>query len=104
MAKSNLNLTPLGGRILVEPLEEEEGLSIIIPDTAKEDVKPQKGKVIALGTGKILENGTKLEFNVKVGDTVFFKQYSPDEIKMSEKGEDRTYLIMEESDVLAIIG
>lgn len=104
MAKSRLNLIPLGNRILVEPIAEEDGLSIIIPDTAKEDVKPQKGKVVALGTGRILDDGKKVDFNVKVGDTIFFKQYSPDEIKIEEKGQEKTYLIMEESDVLAIIG
>lgn len=102
MAK-DLKLKPLAGRILVEAIEEEESLSIIIPDSAKEDTKPQKGRVVALGTGRILDDGTKQEFNVKVGDVVFFKQYAPDEVKVMEGKEEKTYLIMEESDVLAII-
>jgi chaperonin GroES len=102
MAK-DFKLKPLGGRIVVEPMEDEEELSIIIPDSAKEDTKPQKGKVIALGTGRVLDDGTKVDFNVKVGDIVFFKQYAPDDITVQEGKVEKTYLIMDESDVLAII-
>ena len=103
MAKSKLKLQPLGGRILVEAIEEEDGLSIVIPDSAKEETKPQKGVVVALGTGRILEDGSRADFNLKVGDVIFFKQYSPDECTVDEDGEEKTYLIMEESDVLAVV-
>lgn len=103
MAAKKVNLSPLGGRILVQPLQEEDGLSIIIPDTAKEETKPQKGTVVALGTGRILQDGTKVDFNVKIGDTVFFKQYAPDKIELGEGDDAEEYLIMEEDDVLAII-
>jgi len=102
MAKG-AKLSPLGGKILVKPIEEETGLTIVIPDTVKEDAKPQRGEVIALGTGRILDNGSKLEFNVKVGDEVYFKQYAPDSVEVSEGGEETEYLIMDESDVLAVI-
>lgn len=92
-------LQPIGGNILVKPEAEQKTASgIVIPDTVDKE-KPQRGKVITLGTGKLNEKGEKLAFNVKVGDTVMFKKYSPDELEVD--GED--YLIMEESDILAII-
>lgn len=97
MAKPNIN--PIGGNILVEPLEEETKTvgGIVLPDTVNKE-KPQKGKVIALGTGKILD-GKKIDFNVKVGDKVLFKKYSPDEIEI----DDKEYLIMDEDAILAVI-
>lgn len=101
MAVSKLNVKPLGGRILVKPLEEEEVTEsgLIIPDTAEKE-KPQQGEVVALGTGKVTEDGKVLKFYLKVGDRILFKKYSPDEI---EVGGDE-YLVMEEDDVLAVIG
>jgi chaperonin GroES len=95
-----VNMKPLGDRVLVQPIEEEELKKggIIIPDTAKE--KPQEGKVIALGTGKIDDNGKKIDFTVKKGDRVLISKYGGTEIKI----EDENYLIMREDDILGIIG
>ena len=95
-----LNVKPLGDRILVEAVEEKETKKggIIIPDTAKE--KPQEGKVVALGTGKLDDNGKKVEFTVKSGDKVLISKYGGTEIKVD--GE--SYLIMREDDILGIIG
>ena len=95
-----VNLKPLGDRVLVEPAEEKETKKggIIIPDTAKE--KPQEGKVVALGTGKVDDNGKKVEFTVKKGDKVLISKYGGTEIKVD--GE--SYLIMREDDILGIIG
>jgi chaperonin GroES len=92
-------LTPIGGNILVKPLAEEikTAAGIVLPDTVSKE-KPQKGEVVALGTGRLDDSGKKVAFNVKVGDVVIFKKYGPDEIEV--EGED--YLIMEESDILAI--
>jgi chaperonin GroES len=97
-AKSKIH--PLGGNILVEPIAEESKTKsgIVLPDTVDKE-KPQKGKVIALGTGKITKDGKKIPFNVKVGDSIIFKKYSPDEIEIDK----REYLIMSEDDILAII-
>ncbi len=86
--------------MLVQPIEEQETKKggIIIPDTAKE--KPQEGKVIALGTGKLDDNGKKVEFTVKEGNKVLISKYGGTEIKVD--GE--SYLIMREDDILGIIG
>ena len=86
--------------MLVQPIEEEEVKKggIIIPDTAKE--KPQEGKVVALGTGKVNEEGKKIDFTVKKGDRVLISKYGGTEIKI----EDENYLIMREDDILGIVG
>lgn len=93
-------ITPLGGNILVEPVSEETKTAsgIVLPDTVDKE-KPQKGKIVALGTGKVTEDGKKVPFNVKIGDIVIFKKYSPDEVEM----DDNEYLIMSEEDILAIV-
>lgn len=95
-----MNIRPLGDRILVKPLAEEVATKsgILLPDTAKE--KPEKGEIVAIGTGRTLENGNKLPMSVKIGDIVMFKKYSPDEIKTDS---DEKLLLISESDVLAII-
>jgi chaperonin GroES len=95
-----INVRPLGDRVLVQPIDEKEVKKggIIIPDTAKE--KPQEGKVIALGTGKVDDNGKKVEFTVKTGDKVLISKYGGTEIKID--GE--SYQIMREDDILGIIG
>jgi len=91
---------PLHDRLLVKRIEEEETVKggIIIPDTAKE--KPQEGEVIAIGNGKTLDNGTKVELDVKAGDKILFGKYSGTDIKID--GEE--YLILREDEVLAVIG
>ncbi len=92
-------MKPIGDRVLVQPMKEEEVRQggIIIPDTAKE--KPQEGKIVALGTGKLDDNGKKIEFTVKVGDKVLFSKYGGTEVKID--GEQ--YLIMREDDILGVI-
>jgi len=94
-----MKVRPLGDRVLVKPLEVEEKKKggIIIPDTAKE--KPQEGKVIAVGKGKITEEGKTLPLDVKVGDKILFGKYSGNEIKI----DDEDYLIVKEEDILGII-
>ena len=95
-----MKIRPLHDRILVERLEEQEQKrgGIIIPDTAKE--KPQEGKVIAVGTGKVTDDGKRLGLDVKVGDKILFGKYSGSEVKV----DDKDYLIMREEDILAILG
>lgn len=94
-----MKVRPLNDRIIVKRVEEEEKTKsgIIIPDTAKE--KPQEGEVVAVGNGKILENGQKIPMEVKVGDRVIFGKYAGNEIKID--GEE--YLIMREEDILGIL-
>ena len=94
-----MNVRPLHDRIIVQRLEEGEQKigGIIIPDTAKE--KPQQGKVVAVGKGKIKDDGKLLPLDVKEGDTILFGKYSGQEIKLD--GED--FLIMREDEVLAVI-
>ncbi len=92
-------LRPLHDRVLVKRVEEEEVRrgGIIIPDTAKE--KPQEGKVMAVGTGKVTEDGKRLPLEVKAGDRILFGKYSGSEVKI----DDHEYLIMKEEDVLGIL-
>ena len=94
-----MKIRPLHDRILVERLEEGEVRrgGIIIPDTAKE--KPQEGKVIAAGNGKIGDDGKKIPMDVKAGDRILFGKYSGSEVKL----DDKEYLILREEDVLAIL-
>ena len=95
-----MKVRPLHDRILVKREEEDEvrAGSIIIPDTAKE--KPQRGKVVAVGNGKVAEDGKRIPLDVKAGDKILFGKYSGSEVKV----DDQEYLIMKEEDVLAIIG
>jgi len=94
-----MNLAPLHDRVIVKPATPEETTKggIIIPDTAKE--KPMQGQIMAIGSGKVSEDGKVLPLTLKVGDTVLYGKYSGTEI--SVEGED--YLIMRESDVFAVI-
>jgi chaperonin GroES len=94
-------IKPLGDRVLVKPVDntdEKTAGGIIIPDSAKE--KPQEGKVVALGTGKLDDNGKKIEFNVKEGDIVLYSKYGGTEVKIN--GE--AHLLMREDDILGIVG
>ena len=95
-----MKLRPLHDRVLVKPYEEEEKKTkggIIIPDTAKE--KPQRGKVVAVGEGRILENGQRVPLSVKVGDEVIFGKYAGTEVEI----DDEKYLVMREEDIYAVI-
>ena len=94
-----MKIRPLNDRVLVLRIEEEEKTSggIIIPDTAKE--KPQEGKVIAVGSGKMSENGGRLPLDVKAGDRVLFGKYAGTEVKV----EGKELLVMREDDILAVL-
>jgi len=93
-----MKLKPLGERVVLKLVEQEEKTKggILLPDSAKE--KPQKGKVLAVGTGKVLESGEKIPLDVQVGDRVIFARYSGTEVKV--EGEE--YLIVSERDILAV--
>jgi len=95
----SVSLKPLGNRVVVEPLEQEEMTAggIVLPETAKE--KPQKGKVLSIGPGDRDEDGKRIPMDVSVGDTVLFAKYSGTEIKLDGK----KLLILRESDLLAIV-
>ena len=97
--KTKLNLRPLGDRVILQRAEAEEKTAggILLPESAKD--KPKEGKIVAVGDGKILDNGDRLSMNVKTGDRVLFSSYAGTEVKVG--GEE--YLIMGESDILAII-
>lgn len=94
-----MKIRPLHDRVIVKRIEEEEKTKggIIIPDTAKE--KPIEGKVVAVGAGKVLENGKKQPLEVKKGDRVLFGKYAGTDIKI----EDKEHLIMREDDIIAIV-
>lgn len=95
-----MNMRPLGDRVLIEPVEQEEtfaGGQLVLPETAKE--KPQQGKVLAVGAGRRDDDGERIEMDVKVGDRVLFAKYAGTEIKMDGK----KLLIMKEADILGII-
>jgi chaperonin GroES len=92
-------ITPLGDRVLVKSIDEEEQVKggIVIPDSAKE--KPQEAEIVALGTGKKDDNGKAIEFEVKVGDRVIVSKYGGTEVKLGEE----TYNLLREDDILGIV-
>lgn len=96
---SKLKLKPLGGRVIVEPIEQEETTAggIILPETAKE--KPQEGMILAAGPGDRDDDGERIPMEVKTGDKVLFAKYSGTEVKM----DGRKLLILRESDILAVV-
>ncbi|WP_413376324.1 co-chaperone GroES [Alkalihalobacillus sp. 1P02AB] len=93
-------LKPLGDRIVIEQVETEEKTAsgIVLPDSAKE--KPQEGKVVAVGAGRVADNGERIALEVKEGDKIIFSKYAGTELKYDGK----EYLILRESDILAVIG
>ena len=95
-----MNLKPLNDHIFLEPLEEEKTTKsgIVLPETAEKE-KPIKGRVVAVGPGKLDEKGKRVSMSVKVGDKVLFKKYGPDELEVDGK----KYLVGEEGDILAIL-
>ncbi len=95
-----MKIRPLANNVVVRPATKEETTKsgIVIPDTANQE-KPEKGQVIAIGEGKRLEDGSLSPMSVKIGETVMFKKYSPDEVKV----EDEEYLILNESDIIAVL-
>jgi chaperonin GroES len=97
--KKKLQFRPLDDRVLVEPVQADEVTAggILLPDSARE--KPQRGKIIAAGPGKMLDNGQRGEMDVKLGDQVFYGKYSGSEIEF----EGDKYVILRESDILAVL-
>jgi chaperonin GroES len=95
-----MQLRPLGDRVVLKPVEREETTKsgIVLPDTAKE--KPQEGIVEAVGTGRILDNGTKVANELTVGERVLYAKYAGNEFKL----DDVEYLIVSEKDILAVVG
>lgn len=93
-------LRPMDDRILVEPMEEETATSfgLVLPDTASKE-KPQKGRVVAVGPGKLTEEGKRVPMSVKAGDTVLYTKYGPTEVKI----EGKEIFFLQESDVLAVV-
>lgn len=93
-------IKPLGDRVIIELVESEEKTAsgIVLPDSAKE--KPQEGKVVAVGTGRVLENGERVALEVSVGDRIIFSKYAGTEVKY----EGAEYLVLRENDILAVIG
>ena len=94
------SLKPLGDRVVVKPRPKEEMTrsGIVLPDTASE--KPQEGQVVSVGPGRTLDNGKRIEMEVKAGDTVLFAKYAGTEIKL----DDEEFLVIRESDLLAVVG
>lgn len=92
------NLKPIGDRVVVKPEPEEQTTKsgIVLPDTAKE--RPQEGTVVAVGTGRILDNGQRVPLEVKVGDKIIYSKYGGTEVKI----ENEEYMILSERDILAI--
>lgn len=96
-----LPIKPIGANILVKPEAPEEVTKsgLVIASSSSSNDRPQRGEIIAVGTGKLDEKGNKLPFNVEVGQKIVFKKYSPDEIEL----DGAKYLIMQEEDVLAVL-
>ncbi|AKX94967.1 co-chaperone GroES [Neomoorella thermoacetica] len=94
-----MSFQPLGDRVLIKPLEAEEktAAGIVLPDTAKE--KPQQGEVIAVGPGRLLDNGERVKMEVKAGDRVLYARYAGTELKQG----DTKYLVLSERDILAVV-
>ncbi len=92
-------IRPLGERVVIKPLPGEEVTKggIVLPETAKE--KPQEGEVVAVGPGRLLDNGTRVSIDLQVGDKILFSKYAGNEIKL----DDVEYLIMRETDILGVI-
>jgi chaperonin GroES len=93
-------LRPLGDRVIVKPVAKEEmtKTGIILPETVDKE-RPEQGEIIAVGPGKLLDNGTRAAISVKIGDKIVFKKYSPDEVKIEEV----EYLVISESDIMAVV-
>jgi len=95
-----MNLKPLHDHVIVKAITEDEvtKAGIVLPDTVDKE-KPEKGEVVAVGPGKLMDNGQRAPMSVKVGEKVMFKKYSPDEIKV----DDEEYLVISEGDIMAVL-
>jgi chaperonin GroES len=99
-----MQLRPLNSHVIVEaaPKETVTASGIVLPDTADKE-RPERGTVIAIGPGKLLENGTRQAVDVKVGDSIVFKKYAPDEIELKENGGSKKYLVLSADDIMAVV-
>lgn len=95
-----MQLKPLGDHLIVKALKVDKKTKsgIVLPDTVDKE-KPEQGEVVAVGPGRVLDNGNRLPMSVKIGEKILFKKYSPDEIKIEEE----EFLVLSESDVMAVI-
>ena len=95
-----MKLRPLADKVIVKPLSKEETTAsgIVLPDTVDKD-KPEEGEVIAIGPGRLLDNGSRAAMSIKVGDKVLFTKYSPNEFKK----DNQEYLVLSESDIMAVV-
>ena len=95
-----MQLKPLNDHVIVKPITEDEVTKsgIVLPETISKE-RPERGEVVAIGSGKLLDNGQRAPMGVKAGDKIIFKKYSPDEIKI----DNETYLVLSESDIMAIL-
>jgi chaperonin GroES len=99
-----MQLRPLNSHVIVEaaPKETVTASGIVLPDTADKE-RPERGTVIAIGPGKLLENGTRQAVDVEVGDSIVFKKYAPDEIELKENGGSKKYLVLSADDIMAVV-
>ena len=98
-----MKIKPLYDRVVIQPLKEEKKKGkIILPETVEKE-RPEKGKVISVGPGKLDENGKRIPLDVKIGDIVLFTKYGPNEIKIDSSSGEKEYLIAKEEDILAIL-
>lgn len=99
-----MQLRPLHSNVIVEaaPKETVTASGIVLPDTGDKE-RPERGTIIAVGPGKLLDNGSRLAVDVKVGDTVVFKKYSPDEVELKDNGTTKKLLVLSAEDILAVI-
>ncbi len=99
-SKTKLKIKPLGNNVVVEPIKDDKVTKsgIVIPETLSEET-PQKGVIVSLGEGRLLKDGKRYTFSVKVGDRVVFKKYAPTEFEI----DDTKYLIIEEKDILGVL-
>ncbi|MFA6106380.1 MAG: co-chaperone GroES [Patescibacteria group bacterium] len=95
-----MKIKPIHANVVVKPASKEEVTKsgIVLPDTVDKE-RPERGEVVAVGEGKLLDNGSRAPMSVKVGDKVIFKKYSPDEVKI----DDVEYLVLSESDIIAVL-
>ena len=98
-----MKIKPLHDRVVIQPLKEEKKKGkIILPETVEKE-RPEKGKIISVGPGRLDDNGKRIPLDVKVGDIVLFTKYGPSEIKMDSPSGEKEYLIAKEEDILAIL-
>ncbi len=100
-----MKFNPTGDHVVLEPIKNEQvsNAGIVLPDTAEKE-RPEKGRVVAVGPGKMTDSGARLPMSVKIGDVVLFSKYGPNEIKVREAdGKEKEYLIAKEEDILAVV-